>query len=205
MPRYLVAEMVDPAPGRYDLVIVDEASQLGVESLFLFYIAKKMIVVGDDQQISPYGVGIADEAIARTSASLSRRYSAPLTLFRLRAASTAMRKLRFGQNIVLREHFRCMPEIIQFSNDLCYANNGTPLDPLRAYPANRLRPLVLRHVPDGYRTGSNPECTERTRGRMQCWPKSWLASATRAIQTPHHGCHQPTGGGAGEANRAQTS
>ena len=35
MPRYLVAEMVDPAPGRYDLVIVDEASQLGVESLSL--------------------------------------------------------------------------------------------------------------------------------------------------------------------------
>ena len=26
MPRYLVAEMIDPAPGRYDLVIVDEAS-----------------------------------------------------------------------------------------------------------------------------------------------------------------------------------
>jgi hypothetical protein len=64
MPRYLVAEMVDPAPGRYDLVIVDEASQLGVESLFLFYISKKMVVVGDDQQISPYGVGIADESIA---------------------------------------------------------------------------------------------------------------------------------------------
>ena len=48
-----------------------------------------------------------------------------------------------------------MPEIIQFSNDLCYANNGTPLDPLRAYPANRLKPLVVRHVPDGYRTGSS--------------------------------------------------
>ena len=47
-----------------------------------------------------------------------------------------------------------MPEIIQFSNDLSYASNGTPLDPLRAYPANRLQPLVLRHVPDGYRVGS---------------------------------------------------
>jgi hypothetical protein len=46
-----------------------------------------------------------------------------------------------------------MPEIIQFSNDLCYASNGTPLDPLRAYPANRLKPIVLHHVRDGYRTG----------------------------------------------------
>ena len=40
MPRYLVAEMVDPVLGRYDLVIVDEASQLGIKSLFLFYISK---------------------------------------------------------------------------------------------------------------------------------------------------------------------
>jgi very-short-patch-repair endonuclease len=47
-----------------------------------------------------------------------------------------------------------MPEIIQFSNDLCFANNGTPLDPLRAYPANRLNPLLVRHVPNGYRTGT---------------------------------------------------
>jgi hypothetical protein len=36
--------MIDPAPGRYDLVIVDEASQLGIESLFLFYVAKKLVV-----------------------------------------------------------------------------------------------------------------------------------------------------------------
>ena len=41
-----------------------EASQLGIESLFLFFIAKKIVVVGDDQQISPYGVGIPDKSIA---------------------------------------------------------------------------------------------------------------------------------------------
>jgi hypothetical protein len=64
MPRYLVAEMVDAAPNRYDVVIVDEASQLGIEGLFLFYIAARMVVVGDDQQISPYGVGIADQSVA---------------------------------------------------------------------------------------------------------------------------------------------
>jgi very-short-patch-repair endonuclease len=144
--------MVDPAPNRYDLVIVDEASQLGIESLFLFYIAEKMVVVGDDQQISPYGIGIANQAIA----NLQNHYLEGIPYhFALSPQSSlyAHARIRFDQNVVLREHFRCMPEIIQFSNDLCYASNGTPLDPLRTYPADRLKPLVLRHVKDGYRTG----------------------------------------------------
>ncbi len=153
MPRYLVAEMLDPTPDRYDLVIVDEASQLGIESLFLFYIAKKIVVVGDDQQISPYGVGVPDAEIER----LRRDYLDSIPHQHVLTAQSSFysnAKIRFSQNIVLREHFRCMPEIIQFSNRECYECNGTPLDPLRAYPANRLQPLVLRHVADGYREGN---------------------------------------------------
>lgn len=160
MPRYLVAEMLDPSPGRYDLVIVDEASQLGIESLFLFYISKKIIVVGDDQQISPAGVGIADAAVA----GLQQHFLDDLPFQHALSPQSSLyanAKIRFNQNIVLREHFRCMPEIIQFSNDLCYASNGTPLDPLRAYAANRLAPLVIRHVPDGYREGSTQNAQNR--------------------------------------------
>jgi len=152
MPRYLVAEMLTPGPAQYDLVIVDEASQLGIDSLFLFYIAKKLVVVGDDQQISPYGIGIPDEALS----GLQRQYLDGVPHVPALSAQSSLyanAKIRFSQNIVLREHFRCMPEIIQFSNDLCYASNGTPLDPLRAYPPDRLEPLMLRHVADGYRTG----------------------------------------------------
>jgi very-short-patch-repair endonuclease len=158
MPRYLVAEMIDPAPERYDLVIIDEASQLGIDSLFLFYIAKKMVVVGDDQQISPYGVGIADQSIA----DLQHHFLDGIpfrSAFSAQSSLYGNAKIRFGQSVVLREHFRCMPEIIQFSNDLSYANNGTPLDPLRTYPANRLRPIVVRHVRDGYRSGSSENAT----------------------------------------------
>ena len=153
MPRYLVAEMIDPSPGLYDLVIVDEASQLGIESLFLFYISKKIIVVGDDQQISPAGVGIPDADVAALQQHFLDGVPHKVALYP-QSSLYANAKIRFNQNIVLREHFRCMPEIIQFSNDLCYASNGAPLDPLRAYPANRLQPLVRRHVPDGYRSGS---------------------------------------------------
>ena len=152
MPRYLVAEMVDPAPNRYETVIVDEASQLGIESLFLFYISKKMVVVGDDQQISPYGIGIADTAVS----NLQRHFLDGVphcTALSAQSSLYANAQIRFSQNIVLQEHFRCMPEIIQFSNNLCYANRGTPLDPLRSYTADRLNPLVVRHVTSGYRNG----------------------------------------------------
>ena len=154
MPRYLVAEMVNPLPGLYDLIIADEASQLGIDSAFLLYITKKMVVVGDEEQISPHAIGVPDSAIS----DLQRRYLDEIPHQHALAPQISLyanANIRFGNpRIVLREHFRCVPEIIQFSNDLCYAPNGTPLDPLRTYPAKRHKPLVVRHVPDGYATGS---------------------------------------------------
>src|SRR5581483_11564465 len=76
------------------------------------------------------------------------------TLFRRRAVFTATQRFVSGKTSCFVSIFRCMPEIIQFSNDLCYASSGTPLDPLGSYPPDRLTPLVVRHVKDGYRSGS---------------------------------------------------
>lgn len=154
LPRYLVAEMIDAQPDLYDMVIADEASQLGVDSLFLFYVAKRIIVVGDDQQISPEGVGVPEDAITSLLSKHLQGFQHAAALGRDSSLYDNAR-IRFNQNIVLREHFRCVPEIIQFSNDLCYASQGTPLDPLRNDPDRRLDPLVVRHVSDGYRQGGH--------------------------------------------------
>ena len=57
MPLYKVAETVKPGVDAYDVVIIDEASQSGPDALFLSFLAKKIIIVGDDQQISPENPG----------------------------------------------------------------------------------------------------------------------------------------------------
>jgi very-short-patch-repair endonuclease len=66
--------------------------------------------------------------------------------------------IRYGGRIRLREHFRCMPEIIQFSNQLSYQRE--PLVPLRQYGTERLTLVtVTRRCRDGYRTGSRTNPT----------------------------------------------
>jgi len=165
MPRYLVAELIDPSPGRFDTVIVDEASQMGIGGLFVFYIGKRTVIVGDDQQISPSDVGVQDGAVNR----LRQRYIPDVDHAQAlgRGGSVYQNaQIRFGRAVTLREHFRCMPEIIQFSNDLCYAAHGTPLDPLRSYGGDRLEPLLPVWVRGGQRTGASNSARNEIEAQM---------------------------------------
>lgn len=154
MPLYRVAESISPKPEIFDVVIVDEASQCGPEALFLLYIAKKCIIVGDDQQISPEGVGIERKDVDL----LIERFLRDLPLkdtYGLESSLFTHAAIRYGSRIVLQEHFRCVPEIIGFSNQICYAPLGARLIPLRSYPPQRLPPICLQYVPGGYREGSS--------------------------------------------------
>jgi len=56
-------ETIQPVPGLFDIAIIDEASQCWLDSLVLFYLAKQVIIVGDDKQISPTVVGVADTEV----------------------------------------------------------------------------------------------------------------------------------------------
>ncbi len=153
MPLHRVWDTVYPAPGIFDVIIVDEASQCGVEALPLFYLGKKILIVGDDKQISPDAVGLPRDAVHRLMEEFLHDFQFKSS-FDIESSLFDHGKLRYGtRRITLREHFRCMPEIIRFSNDLCYSD--TPLIPLRQYGLNRLPPLEPVFVRGGYREGSN--------------------------------------------------
>lgn len=159
MPIYRVAETIRPGTETFDVVIVDEASQSGPEALFLYYLGKKIVVVGDDKQISPDAVGITREDVEL----LRQRHIRDLPHSDSLGVDNSFfdqAEIRYGGRIRLREHFRCMPEIIQFSNNLCYRSE--PLVPLRPYGTARLTPVVVtRHVPDGYQHGQSPRVVNR--------------------------------------------
>ncbi|MFB6720553.1 AAA domain-containing protein [Kribbella sp. NPDC056345] len=142
MPMHQVFDTVPvDRPNLFDVVIVDEASQSGLEGLLLSWLAPRMVVVGDDKQVSPSNVGLDHEAVF----TLQDRYLAPLEHKSLFGPLNSFfdQAVGMASRIMLREHFRCMPEIIGFSNELCY--HGA-LMPLRQYGADRLPPLRTTYV-----------------------------------------------------------
>ncbi|MFZ1414953.1 MAG: AAA domain-containing protein [Defluviicoccus sp.] len=152
MPLYRVVESIRPGMDQFDVAIIDEASQSGPEALILTYLAKRLVVVGDDKQISPENVGL-DRADVN---QLRNRHLDPVPHRDRYGADDSFFDLAdiiYPGRIRLREHFRCMPEIIQFSNDLCY--QSPPLIPLKQYGSDRLAPVVgAIHVDDGYQKGT---------------------------------------------------
>jgi very-short-patch-repair endonuclease len=148
MPTHRVVESFDPATAMFDVVIVDESSQCDLFGLAALGIARKAVVVGDDKQISPQAIGTDESAVHE----LIRQHIHDLPQAELLDIKTSLydlSKMRFPGVIMLREHFRCLPEIIEFSNQLAY---GGKILPLREQPADTAWQSVIDvHIHDGYR------------------------------------------------------
>jgi very-short-patch-repair endonuclease/transcription elongation GreA/GreB family factor len=143
MPMHRVFETVPvDRSNLFDVVIVDEASQSGLEAVLLSWLAPRLVIVGDDKQVSPSNVGLDHEAVY----TLQDRYLAGIeakSLFGPMSSFFDQAVAKSRARIMLREHFRCMPEIIGFSNELAYDGQ---LIPLRQYGADRLPPLRSTYV-----------------------------------------------------------
>lgn len=155
MPIYKVVEQFQLKENMFDVVIVDEASQAGVEAVFLQYLAEKIVVIGDDQQVSPMSVGsLTDEVY-----ELARQH---IKDFRYFDSWTNQDQSLFGaaqmyyqDRIVLDEHRRCVPEIIEFSNKLAYRPNNIELTPVRQVPpGERLAPFKVTRTPNAFSESS---------------------------------------------------
>ncbi len=147
MPAHRVVESFDAA-AKFDVVIVDESSQCDLFGLAALSIADKAVIVGDDKQISPQAIGTDESAVHEliTQHIPDLPWSA---LLDIKSSLYDLAKMRFPGVIMLREHFRCLPEIIEFSNQLAY--NGAIL-PLREQPADlSWRSVIDVPVRDGFR------------------------------------------------------
>ena len=151
MPSWRVAEQIPGELGTFDLVIMDEASQSDIREVTALLRGKKVLIVGDDKQVSPTAAFIENAKIDR----LERTFLAgqPFRTLLLPGASLYdLAKVMFPDKFVmLREHFRCVEPIIRFSSQF-YTED---LIPLRVPSASeRLDPpLVDVYVADGRRTG----------------------------------------------------
>jgi very-short-patch-repair endonuclease len=141
MPLSSVVESFDPHQTRFDVVVIDEASQLDVMGLIALFMAREVVVVGDHEQVSPAAVGqrIDDtDYLIREHLDgipLAHLYDGKYSVYDLADSS-------FGRPIPLIEHFRCVPDIIAFSNDLSY---DYAIKPLRDASQVSLRPHVVPH------------------------------------------------------------
>jgi very-short-patch-repair endonuclease len=165
MPVQQVLASIPAEPNAFDVVIVDEASQAELTSSFLLWLAPRVIVVGDDKQCTPPEVaaGSLDPIFQRLDTEL------PDVPHYLRADLTpkssifSMLRSRFGQMVRLREHFRCMPEIIAWSSNEFYLD--APLVPVRQFGADRLPPLRTTYVSGAYVEGKNAALTNPVEAR----------------------------------------
>lgn len=127
MSHAKISETLPSHLGSFDLVIVDEASQSNLWALPAILRAKKILVVGDDKQVSPDGsfiLGARIQELRRRFLS-EQPYESVLTVDRslYDLASTVFA----SQRVMLREHFRCVPTIISYSNQAFYGNQIQPL------------------------------------------------------------------------------
>ena len=147
MPLNKVFDTLNPVENKFDIIIIDEASQSDISSLILLYMAKKIIIVGDDKQVSPSDVGVNIDKINMFRRKYIKGKVANDDLYGIRASLYSIVSTTF-QPISLREHFRSVPEIIGYSNKTSYDNQ---ILPLRDSNSSILKPAIIDYKVNGRR------------------------------------------------------
>ncbi|MCB1033449.1 MAG: AAA family ATPase, partial [Acidobacteria bacterium] len=131
-----------------DLLIVDEAGQVAPDvGAAVLPLARRAVVIGDEHQIEPiWGIHRrVDSANLRAvgldpeSRELEAMRASSSSLLRLAQRSTRFTAAPRRDGLLLKEHRRCVPEIIAYCNTLVY---GGQLEPHREALASRSLPAM---------------------------------------------------------------
>ncbi len=147
MPISILVESFDFRTTQFDVVIIDEASQADLNALIPLYLGKEIIVVGDHEQVTPLGVG-EDQTILENLRKSMLQDIPNSHLFDKLCSIYDICRQSFGDAVRLVEHFRCVPEIIAFSNQLSYEGM---IKPLREANSTNLKPACVARRVDGFR------------------------------------------------------
>lgn len=142
---YAISGSLPMKPGLFDVAIIDEASQCDIASCFpILFRAKRAVVVGDDKQL-PH-LSFLEKAKEQ---SFFSQYGIPdkyQLMWRFRTNSMFDLANYYSMNpVLLDEHFRSLPPIINFSNQEFYG------DRIRIMRRNNndIKSLELIEVPEG--------------------------------------------------------
>ena len=147
MPMSKVIDTLNPAENKFDVIIIDEASQSDISSLVLLYMAKKVIIVGDDKQVSPLDIGVSVEKVNSLREKYIKGKIINDDLYGLNSSLYSVAATTY-RPLMLKEHFRCVPEIIGYSNKTSY---DLKIKPLRESGSSDLKPAVINYKVPGMR------------------------------------------------------
>ncbi|KJU85992.1 disulfide isomerase [Candidatus Magnetobacterium bavaricum] len=187
MPLHRVVQSFPARAGVFDVVIIDEASQCDLRALPVLFRAKKVLIVGDPEQISPSNIGVDREKCG----GLLQKYLSDVDHKETFSIDNSIydicKSVPSLNRILLTEHFRCIPELIAFSNALCPTYEGR-LQPLRIpNPNDMLVPAIATaYVKGGFKAGNNinePEARALVEQLLRCCSSEQYGGNGKRVRT----------------------
>ena len=142
---YAVSGSLPMKPGMFDVAIIDEASQCDIASCFpIMFRAKRAVIVGDDKQLPHLSfLEKAKEQSFLSQYGIPDKYQ---LMWRFRTNSMFDLADYYSMNsVMLDEHFRSLPPVINFSNHEFYGDRIRVMK--KDFGGQKVLELV--EVPDG--------------------------------------------------------
>lgn len=168
-----VLKDLDIKQSKFDIAIIDEANQCDISALTMFHIAKKLVIIGDDEQIRLYN---NNEDVTESEKLLHLYMKGELSnehIYNTKYSLYDIAKTTF-KTLMLKEHFQCVQDIIEYNNRLCYNNK---LRFLRDNCNIFTRPHIVSHYVKG-------ECDNKRKNIKEA--KNIVALMMACIEQPEY-------------------